>query len=198
MEMSFFSDSMFKGTIAKILAVIFVFVFITSGCMKSEPPKTKEEILQFDPDFANVLAKKSQLDTEISTLHRQFNQDKAIIDTKITALQDELRALNQRLNSSIKDVRAQLDPERNAIITQINEVKETLRTKRDSLVEVEKMSSSAQELSKKGETPTQEDKEKWDKMMPVLNEEIKRLRQEIYDLRIRLDYLNSELKLLRQ
>ena len=66
------------------------------------------------------------------------------------------------------------------------------------MVEVQKMSSSAQELSKKGETPTQEDKEKWDKMMPVLNDEIKRLRQEIYELRIRLDYLNSELKLLRQ
>jgi chromosome segregation ATPase len=207
MEMPFFSGSAYKKQdrytfygrkIAKSVPVLIIFAILISGCTGKDRQITKEEILQFDPGFADVLAKKESLDTEIASLQRQFMQEKAVIDAKIDALQQELKVEKDKLNSDIQSVKAQLEPERSAIIAEIKEIKQSLKTKRDSLRQVRKMSTSAQALSQKGESPSQEDKEKWEKMMPVLEDETKRLNKQIFELKTQLKYLNSELNLLRQ
>lgn len=177
---------------------LFILVFAICGCGQSQQVKSKEEILKLDPDFLNAITKKEKLDGEINDLQKQFMQDKAVIDAKIAALNDELKIKKKNLISNIKDAKAKLDPERLAISARIKEIKLDLKTKRDNLIQVLKMSRSAQDIYKKSQIPTQEEKERWENMMPVLDDEIIRLRRQTGELQLKLDYLNSELTLLRQ
>jgi len=169
--------------------VIFILAILAlTGCGQQQDIETvKKGLLEFDPLFKEVLAKKAQIDSQIEVLKADFRNKQAEINSKIMELEEELKGVRRQNYARIRELASQLDPERQKINLKLAELNTILKNKegllntfKSSLKETKKVV----ENEKLGLSP--EEEAKWRKnlddlnrQLPVLDEEIIKVKKEI-------------------
>lgn len=173
-----------------------VFSFVGCG-QQQDIEAVKKGLLEFDPSFKEVLAKKAQIDSQIEILKTDFRNKQAEINSKIMELEEELKGIRRQNYAQIRELVAQLDPERQKINLKLTELNTILKNKegllntfKGSLKETKKIVENKKlGLSPEEEAKWQKNLEELNCQLPVLEEEIAKVRKEISLYRQQLNLL---------
>lgn len=169
-------------------AILVLVLLSLGGCGQQQDAETvKKGLLEFDPSFKEVLTKKAQIDSQIDALKADFRNKQAGINSKIMELEEELKGARRQNYAQIRDLAAQLDPERQRINLKLAELNTILKNKEGLL---NTFKSSIKETKKVVENKklgfSLEEGAKWQKnlddlnrQLPVLDEEIAKVKKEI-------------------
>lgn len=168
-------------------AILILALLLPAGCgQQQDIEAVKKGLIEFDPSFKEILAKKAQIDSQIDVLKSNFRNKQAEINSKIMEMEEELKGARRQNYSQIRELAAQLDPERWEINLKLAELNTILKNKegllntfKSSLKETKKVV----ENKKLGLSP--EEEVKWQKnlgdlnrQLPVLEEEIAKVKKE--------------------
>lgn len=171
---------------------------MTAGCGQQQDIETvKKGLLEFDPSFKEVLAKKAQIDSQIETLKADFRNKQAEINSKIMELEEELKGVRRQNYAQVHELVAQLDPERQKINLKLAELNTILKNKegllntfKSSLKETKKVVENKKlGLSPEEEAKWQKNLDDLNRQLPVIEEEIAKVRKEISLYRQQLNLL---------
>lgn len=182
-----------------ILFIFFILAVLPlSGCGQQQDIETvKKGLIEFDPSFKETLVKKAQIDSQIDALKVDFRNKQAEINSKIMELEEELKGARRENYTRIRELAARLDPERQKINLKSAELNTVLKNKEGLL---NTFKSSAKETRKVIENKklgfSLEEEAKWrnnlndlNRQLPVLEEEIAKIRKEIGLYRQQLNLL---------
>jgi DNA repair exonuclease SbcCD ATPase subunit len=153
----------------------YPFEFISAGEMR-------QEVLDDDPAFAEILQKKTGLDEEITSLNSGQALKAREIESELSTLKRELQLSGQHTARRIASLDSQLDADRSDIKQRIMEFSTEIRLKRSSLSAVHKMIADLDKLSK--QQPAQE----------AVTEDSLRLRDKIDYQRHQADILKHDIE----
>lgn len=183
-----------------LLALVISFLSIIAGCGAARDGEDiKKAVLEFEPSFKDVLAKKAQLDSQIDLIMGEFRNKQGEINSKIMELEEELKVLRRQAYSEVRELKARLEPERQRVVLKLNELKTTLKSKegllktlKDSLKETKKFIDTNRESGL-----LQEEEARWQNNLKDLNSQLPSLEDDIAKLRREVDLYRQELNLLR-
>jgi len=173
-----------------LLLLIFAFVslFPLAGCGQQQDIETvRKGLLEFDPSFKEVLSKKAKIDSQIEVLKADFRNKQAEINSKIMELEEELKGVRRQNYAQIHELVARLDPERQKINLKLAELNTILKNKegllntfKSSLKETKKVVENKKlGLSPEEEAKWQKNLDDLNRQLPVIEEEIAKVRKEI-------------------
>ena len=182
------------------LTLIILSFSLTVGCgLRQKEGEIEKVVLEFDPMFKDVLAKKADLDFQIDLIMGEFRKKQGEINSKVMELEEELKVIRRQAYSQVRELKTQLNPERQRIALKLSEFKANLKTKidllrmlKDSLKETKKLVDKNKDLGL-----SQEEEAKWEKNLNDISSQIPPLEDEIAILRREIDIYRQELKLLK-
>lgn len=183
--------------------ILFLIVISIAGCQYPFEFKTaseiRQEVLDNDPAFEEILRKKTELDEKIASLNSEQSLKAGEIESRMLALRKELQMSKENAAQRIALLNSQLDPYRSEIKQRIMEFSTELRLKQSSLSAVYKMISDLNKLSK--QNPVQEagteDALRLRDKINYQQQQADTLKQDIAELRAKIRLLRFKLKLLQ-
>jgi hypothetical protein len=186
----------------KFLASFFTIILL-SGCQYpfefKSASEIRQEVLDNDPAFEDVLHKKAELDEKIASLNAEQSLKAREIESRTLALRRELQLSKENLAERIALLNSQLDPQRSGIRQRIMEFSTELKLKKSSLSAVQKMIADLNRLSRQGpvhETETKDILRLQDKI-DTQQMQADSLTQDIAGLRAKIRLLRLKLRLLQ-
>ncbi|MDP2942746.1 MAG: hypothetical protein Q8O36_04495 [Candidatus Omnitrophota bacterium] len=171
-----------------LLLFALVFLFPLAGCGQQQDIETvKKGLLEFDPSFKEVLTKKARIDSQIEVLKADFRNKQAEINSKIMELEEEIKGVRRQNYAQVHELVAQLGPERQKINLKLAELNTILKNKegllntfKSSLKETKKVVENKKlGLSPEEEAKWQKNLDDLNRQLPVIEEEIAKVRKEI-------------------
>ena len=168
--------------------LLFILLVTCFGCgQQQDTEAVKKSLIEFDSSFKEVLAKKAQIDSQIEVLKTDFRGKQAEINSKIMELEEELKGIRRQNYAQIHELAAQLDPERQKINLKLSELNTILKNKeglfntfKNSFKETKKVVENKKlGLSLEEEAKWQKNLDDLNRQLPVLEEEIAKLKKEI-------------------
>ena len=184
--------------------VIWILSFVIlsiSGCAPiSVSDEQKKQIVAADPAFEKVLKAKSVYDAQTADLRQKFLSDKNMFEAKIAALRSEFEAKKAQFYKEQRQIKAQLDPEREKIRIDVDILSEDYRNKLKSQKAIMGMLSEAKSITegKFGSNLSSKEKAEWAKRFESLNEEYSRITQEVDSAKEKLNILKLKQRSLIQ
>jgi|GEM_PF-946885 len=183
--------------------ISFLIVISISGCQYplefKSASEIRQEVLDNDPLFAEILRKKTELDGKITSLNSEQSLKAGEIEARMLALRKELQAAKENAAQRTALLNSQLDPYRLEIKQRIMEFSTELRLKQSSLSAVRKMIVDLNKLTK--QIPVQatdtEDSLRLRDKIDAQYQQIDTLTQDITELRAKIRLLRFKLKLLQ-
>lgn len=181
-----------------LFIMLLLAVFSFAGCgPQQDIEAVRRGLVEFDPSFKEVLAKKAQIDSQIEVLKGDFRNKQAEINSKIMELEEELKGIRRQNYDQIHELAAQLDPERQKINLKLSELNTILKNKegllntfKNSLKETKKVVENKKlGLSQEEETKWQKNLDDLNRQLPILEEEILKVKKEISLYRQQLNLL---------
>ncbi|MFA5068928.1 MAG: hypothetical protein WC487_02285 [Candidatus Omnitrophota bacterium] len=167
-----------------------IVLMTVSGCQypfefKSDA-EIRQEVLDADPAFEEVLQRRAKLDEEIALLNSKQDMNADEIAAKILILKKELQSSKKAVSDHILSLNAQLDPQRSEIKHAVMELSTELRLKQSSLSAVRKMISDLNKLNNGNVIQDQS------------RDDASRLREKIDDQQRQADVLKGDISVLRE
>jgi ABC-type Fe3+/spermidine/putrescine transport system ATPase subunit len=184
-----------------ILITGCIFLTVASGCAPiSVSDEQKKQIIAVDPSFEKVLQAKSVYDAQITDLRQKFLSDKNLFESKITALRNEFEMKKSQFYTQERQVKAQLDPQRERIKIDVSILSDDYRSKIKSQRAIRSMLLEAKSITegKSGSNLSAKEKGEWSKRLESLNEEYKRITQEVDSAKEKLNILKLKQRSLIQ
>lgn len=159
----------------------------------------REEVLNSDPSFAEVLDKKTKLDEEVRILLEDFTAKKRELDNKAIMLRKELKIAKEDFNNGIKKIDSQLTPYRQKLQEDIKGLVTELKLKESSLSATRKMIAGFEKLL--GQSPSSEniakESAKWKDKIASLKVQAEELEKEVSHTSDKISLNRLKLKLLK-
>ena len=181
----------------------FLILISLTGCQYQFEFKSasemRQEVLDNDPAFAEILQKKTELDEKIASLNSEQGLKAREIESRMLVLRRELQLSKEHTAERMASLNSQLDPYRFEIKQRIMEFSTELRLKQSSLSAVYKMIVDLNRLSKQSsaqEAGTEDVLRLRDKIN-YQQQQSDALKQDIADLREKIRLLRLKLKLLQ-
>lgn len=181
------------------MMLIFGFWIFLSGCEQIDK-ESINKIIQEDPSFKEVLAKKDELDSKINLLLNQFQEAKAAAYANIRTIQENLNKQKQEIDSKIAAFKRELDPQRIKIRQDIEALTNTISAKKGMLRNLEGTKRNLTNLVNQQKTlnvPTA-DMSKWQERLAALDGQMGPLKGEVRELEEKLHMLRLKSIALRQ
>lgn len=169
-------------------AILVLAILSLAGCgQRQDIEAVKNSLLEFDPSFKEVLTKKARIDLQIEALKGDFRNRQAEINSKIMELEEELKGARRQNYAQIRELAAQLDPERRKISLKLSELSALLKNKegllntfKNSLKETKKVVENEKlGLSGEEEAKWRKNLDDLNRQLPILDEEIAKVKKEI-------------------
>ena len=174
---------------------------LSAGC---GPSVTTEEatqrVLADDPAFRSTLERKSTLDVEIAGLQRELFAKKSETDAKLKALQQGYRDAKRGNDARVKELIAQLNPQREQVRLDITLAENQLKARQ---ADVSSLKHSIAELRASlktaGETaPGTEARADRNARLDTFTSQLGERQAQVKELQDHLQLLRLKLQLLRQ
>jgi predicted nucleotidyltransferase len=183
--------------------LFFLIISLISGCqfpLEFKPEsEIRQEVLDSDPAFEEILQEKSEVDENIASLNAEQRLKAHEVESKILALKREQQISKEEITKRIASVNSQLDPYRLEIRQRIMEFETELKLKQSSLSAVRKMIYDLNKLVSQGpeQDPDSEDSLRLRDKIDTQRRQADILAQDIADLRADIRILRLKLKLLQ-
>jgi len=186
----------------KIFIPLLIAILI-SGCQYplefKSASEIRQEVLDNDPAFGEILQKKTELDEKITSLNSEQSLNAREIESRMLALRKEMQAAKENVAQRTALLSSQLDPYRLEIKQRIMEFSTELRLKQSSLSAARKMIVDLNKLTK--QIPVQatgtEDSLRLRDKIDTQHQQVDTLTQDITELRAKIRLLRFKLKLLQ-
>jgi len=178
--------------------LLLLFICFASGCSVVSNEK-KEEVLEQDPYFRQLLEGKQRTDAEIAALKKDLKEKKKGINSKIDILKKEFRKESEKVASDIKRLKSRFDSEKGIIAKEIELVEQGINSKQLAIKNADKTINELNSLiTKEGRLDiSQEEVTRWRQRIRSLEEEKKATRKELRKVEKELGLLQIKLRLLR-
>lgn len=192
---SFLACIMPKKQVLSAFCLCLMIIFMP-GCQYAfefrPDSEIRQEVIEQDPSFANVLKKKSELDEKINSLNSELSLKANEVKSKILALRRELSVFKEHTIKQIDFFNSQLDPDRSDIDQMLLELSAEYRLKQSSLAAINKMIDGLKKLSQQSQqaADSADDASKWQDKINYQAQQADILKQEI-------DILRNDIRLLR-
>jgi len=160
----------------------------------------KKQIIAADPAFEKVLQAKTLYDAQIADLRQKFLSDKNAFESKIASLRREFEMKKAQFYSQERQVKAQLDPQREKIKIDVAILSEDYRNKLKSQKAIRSMLSEAKSITtgKFGSNLSAKEKDEWSKRLESMDEEYNKITQEVDSAKEKLNVLKLKQRSLIQ
>jgi peptidoglycan hydrolase CwlO-like protein len=197
-------DDVQGGKMNKALILILVFglwslVFGLYGCEQIDT-ESINKIVQEDPSFKEVLAKKEDMDSRIAFFFGQLRDLKTDTYAKIRMLQDTFDKQKTEIDAKIAALKSELDPARAKIRQEMEDLRAAVSGKKGILRDLENTRRNLTNLinQQRAVSVTAEDMAKWQERLTDLNNQIEPLSGEIREMEERIRLLRLKAIALRQ
>ena len=174
-----------------------------AGCSWMTPPLSSEEVLRQDPAFADVLTQHTALSAQIPQLEQALHAERETVLREIQSRRAALRDKEQATQEQVQALDQRLDPTRQLLQAKLRDTDETLRRAAATLQSLRRTEAELARLIQQSQAgakgpPKSPDVQQWESQRAALAQQIPTLDTQVAALRRQRALYQSELRLLRR
>ncbi len=177
---------------------IFFTLFFLWGCSASGPEEL-DRLTKEDPAFKQMVATRDQVHGQIRLIKQDLLSRKKTLDAQIEKLRGDYDAYAKAQNKKIEQYQSVIDTQRSVLRHEIETGSAQIESKAAELGGYEKTLTDVKKVlsESKGITFSNQEKQKWEERILMLNEKIRPLSDEIQELKLQIRLKKQKIGFLK-